>query len=297
MTRRLLILLAALSAAALLAWRFLPVRPSPASSERKLRVVATFYPLAEFARQVGGAHVEVRTLVPPGAEPHDYEPTPQDIVAASSAAVFLMNGGLDAWAERLLPDLRRDGVRVMRVQDAMPQVGHDPHVWVNPVLAESIVNQIRAAFKTADPADAAEFDIDADAYIAKLTALDVAYRDGLSRCGVHQVVTSHDALGYLAKEYGLDSVPIAGLSPDEEPSPARMAGIAKLAKDAGAKYIFFEALVSPKLAQTIADEIGAKTLVFNPLEGLTAEESAAGKDYLSVMRDNLANLRTALSCK
>jgi zinc transport system substrate-binding protein len=101
----------------------------------------------------------------------------------------------------------------------------------------------------------------------------------------------------MAKEYGLDIVPIAGLSPDDEPSPARMAQIAKLAKDAKAKYIFVEALVSPKLAQTIADEVGAGTLVFNPAEGLTAEELAAHKDYLFIMRDNLANLRLALTCK
>jgi zinc transport system substrate-binding protein len=178
----------------------------------------------------------------------------------------------------------------------MPQIEHDPHVWVDPVLAESIVKLIREAFKAADPADAASFDANADAYLAELQALDVDYRSGLSQCASRQVVASHDALGYLAKEYGLDIVPIAGLSPDEEPSPARMASIAKLAKDAEAKYIFVEELVSPKLAQTIADEVGAGTLVFNPAEGLTPEELAAGKDYISVSRENLANLRLALSC-
>lgn len=292
-----LLLLAALAAAALLAWRLLPVLQAPVpGTKADVRAVATFYPLAEFARQVGGARVEVRTLVPPGAEPHDFEPTPQDIVAASQADVFLMNGNVDAWVERILPDLRRDGVSVLRVQDAMPEIGNDPHVWVDPVLAGKIVGMIRDTFKAADPADAADFDANASAYLAKLAALDADYRSGLSQCASHQVVTSHDALGYLAREYGLDIVPIAGLSPDDEPSPARMAAIAKLAKEAKAKYIFTEELVSPKLAQAIADEVGAGTLVFNPSEGLTPEELAAGKDYIAISRENLANLRLALSC-
>lgn len=296
--KRVYIFLAVLAAASLAAWWIVPARIVPESGTHQgLEVVATFYPLAEFARQVGGTHVEVRTLVPPGAEPHDYEPTPQDIVAASQADVFLMNGNVDAWAERILPDLRRDGVRVVRSADDLPSIGQDPHVWLDPVLAQKIVGQIRDAFKAADPADAAAFDADASSYLDSLSSLDAEYRSGLSQCATRQVVASHDALGYLAKEYGLDIVPIAGLSPDDEPSPARMAGIAKLAKDAKAKYIFVEALVSPKLAQAIADEVGAGTLSFNPAEGLTDEELAAHEDYLFIMRENLAGLRLALSCK
>lgn len=296
--KRPFILLAALTICALMAWRFLPARP-PSSPEtgRKLRVVATFYPLAEFARQVGGAHVDVKTLVSPGVEPHDYEPTPQDIVAASQADAFLMNGGVDGWADRILPDLRSGGVEIVRVADAMPDIEHDPHVWLDPVLAGRIVGMIRDALAAADPAATADFDANVSAYLASLKALDADYRTGLLRCGTRQAVVSHDAFGSMARRYGLEIVPIAGLSPDEEPSPARMAEIAKLAKAAGAKYIFFEALVSPKLAETIAAEIGAATLIFNPLEGLTERESAAGKDYVTIMRDNLANLRTALLCQ
>jgi zinc transport system substrate-binding protein len=296
--KRLFIFLAVLFAAAVLAWLALPMHQrSDSGSGKSLHVVATFYPLAEFARQVGGARVDVRTLVPPGAEPHDYEPTPQDIVASSRSDVFLLNGNVDAWVERILPDLRRDGVRILRVADALPDVERDPHVWLDPVLAEKIVGLIRDSFKSADPAGSAEFDANAAAYLASLASLDAEYRSGLSQCATYQVVASHDALGYLAKEYSLDIVPIAGLSPDDEPSPARMADIAMLAKRAKAKYIFMEALVSPKLAETIADEVGAGTLVFNPAEGLTALELAARKDYLFIMRENLANLRLALSCK
>lgn len=296
--KRLFLLLAGLTACALLAWGLAASRQRPSGAgTAKLRVVATFYPLAEFARQVGGARVEVRTLVPPGAEPHDYEPTPQDIVAASQADVFLMNGNVDAWVERILPDLERDGVRVIRMQEALPEIAKDPHAWVDPVLAEKMVGLVRDAFGSADPAGASAYAADASAYLARLAALDAEYRAGLARCATRQVVASHDALGYLAKEYGLEIVPIAGLSPDEEPSPRRMAAIAELAKDAKAKYIFTEELVSPKLAQAIAEEVGVGTLTFSPAEGLTPEELAAGKDYVSVSRDNLSHLRLALTCQ
>ncbi len=288
--------LLALGAAALLLLGFWPAHRVPEKGP-KIQVVATFYPLAEFARQVGGGRVEVRALVPAGAEPHDYEPTPRDIVDASQADVFLMNGSVDAWADRILPDLRRDGVLTMRLQDDMPDIARDPHVWLDPVLAGKVVEKIHAALAAADAGDAAEFDTNASAYLSSLAELDGEYRKGLSACASHRVVASHDALGYMAKEYGLDVVPISGLSPDEEPSPARMAEIAALARSAGAKYIFTEALVSPKLAQAIAEEVGAKTLVFDPLEGLTAQDAESGRTYLSVMRDNLSHLRTALSCK
>ncbi len=285
------LLVGVLTAAAWLAIRlFAPVRPP---SNASLHVVATFYPLAEFARQIGGARFDVRTLVPPGAEPHDYEPTPQDILDAEQADLFVMNGGVDGWADRLLPDLRRHGVRVVRVADRLPEVNRDPHVWLDPVLAEDIVKSLRDALGGTDT----EYADRAAGYLAALDALDADYRSGLSRCRTHTIVTSHDAFGYLARRYELDVVPIAGLSPDAEPSPARMAEIARLVERAGTRYIFFETLASPKLAQTLAEETGARTLGFNPLEGLTPSDLAAGKNYLSVMRDNLAQLRTALVCQ
>jgi zinc transport system substrate-binding protein len=296
--RKALLLLAVLALAAVVAWRLLPSGPvPPVAHEGPLRVVATIYPLAEFARQVGGDKVRVTTLVPPGAEPHDYEPTPQDIVAASQADVFLMNGGVDAWVERILPDLRRNGVHVLRVADALPDAEKDPHVWLDPALAMRIVAMIREAFVVTDSVDAPGFDARATAYEDALKRLDMEYASGLRICPSREIIASHDALGYMARHYGLEVVPIAGLSPDEEPSPSRMAEIATLAKASKAKYIFFEALVSPKLAETIAQEAGAKTLVFDPLEGLTPAAQAAGEDYLSVMRRNLENLRTALQCR
>lgn len=259
-------------------------------------VTATFYPLAEAARRIGGAYARVSTLTPPGAEPHDYEPTPGDI-AAINGGIFLLNGGVDAWAERLLPDLRTRGALVVRVADRLPEIGKDPHVWLDPVRAQTIAALVLDALVKTDPAHADDYRRNADAYLRDLTALDSAYAAGLKTCGIRAVVTSHDALGYVAARYGFKVVPIAGLNPEEEPSPRQMAEIAETARKAGVKYVFFETLMSPKLAQTIASEVGAETAVFDPIEGLSEKAIASGKEYVSVMRENLAALRKAMVCR
>jgi zinc transport system substrate-binding protein len=283
------------------------VAPRSGSSDRtKMAVVGTFYPLAHFAEQVGGGLVTVANITPSGAEPHDYEPTAQDIEKAYAAKVFVMNGGgVDTWAERIKPDLKTKGVQVVDMQDTIvlstapsgSETTLDPHIWLDPVLVEQEVALIRDAFVKADPVNAATYTNNAASYIARLQALDEEYKTGLASCRIKDIVTSHAAFGYLAKQYGLTQIAIAGLSPDAEPSAQQMATIAQLAKKDNVKYIFFESLVSPKLAQTIATEIGAQTIAFNPLEGLTDEQISSGETYLTVMRDNLDELRIALQCK
>jgi len=283
------------------------VAPRSGSSDRtKMAVVGTFYPLAHFAEQVGGGLVTVANITPSGAEPHDYEPTAQDIEKAYAAKVFVMNGGgVDTWAERIKPDLKTKGVQVVDMQDTIAlsaapsgsETTLDPHIWLDPVLAEQEVALIRDAFVAADPKHAAAYQKNAAGYIAQLATLDAEYKTGLASCRLNDIVTSHAAFGYLAKRYGLTQVAISGLSPDAEPSVQQMVAIAQLAKKDGVKYIFFETLVSPKLSQAIASEIGAQTLSFNPLEGLSDAEVGAGKTYLTVMRDNLDKLRLALDCK
>ncbi|WP_341281321.1 metal ABC transporter substrate-binding protein [Paenibacillus sp. FSL H8-0537] len=171
----------------------------------------------------------------------------------------------------------------------------DPHVWLSPKLAQAEVAAIQEAFAKADPAHADQYKANADAYIAKLKELDDAYKTGLAGAKRTEFVTQHAAFGYLAREYGLTQVPISGLSPDQEPSPEQMAEIVKLAKEQQIKTIFFETLVDPKIASTIASEIGAKTAVLNPLEGLTEEETADGLDYIGVMKNNLEALKLALN--
>ncbi|NBS41604.1 ABC transporter substrate-binding protein, partial [bacterium] len=173
----------------------------------------------------------------------------------------------------------------------------DPHFWLDPKLAKAEIALIRDTLMDADPANAKAYAANAAAYTETLAKIDAAYETGLSACKNPTVVTSHAALAYVAKEYGFDVISIAGLSPDEEPSAGRLAEIAAMVKAKKIGYIYFETLVSPKLAQTIAEEVGAQTLVFNPLEGLTEEETAAGKTYVSVMEENLANLKTGMMCE
>lgn len=271
--------------------------------EEKLRVVATFYPLAEFSRMVGDESVDVSAIVSPGVEPHDYEPTPRDLVSIENADVFVMNGvGMDPWAEKLVPTLREKGVAVVNASEAAALLSteehgaYDPHFWLDPVFAESIVGSIRVAVAGKDPEKVDAYEASSAAALSELAMLDGEYRNALSTCARDEVITSHDAFAYLAKRYGFEVHSIAGFSPEAEPSAGRIADLADLAEKEDIRYIFFETLVSPKVSETLAREIGAETLVFDPIEGLSPEDSASGKNYFSIMRENLANLSTALEC-
>jgi zinc transport system substrate-binding protein len=300
----------------------------PAPAPRPL-VVASFYPMYEFAKQVGGNRVEVVSLVPDGVEPHDWEPSPQDLVRLRKARVFIYNGaGLESWEERFLKDLSDAQTAVVKTTEgvtprsaaagdhghpAKKAQGHrhgrkdpgeakaaeppaDPHVWLDPVRARSQVEAIRAGLAQADPTNAAAYAENAEAYGARLAALHEAFERGLQRCARRDIVVSHAAFGYLADRYRLTMIPIAGLRPETEPSPAQLAALVRLVRRTRVTHIFFERLVGAGLAETLAREVGAQTLVLNPIEGLTKEEAVAGKGYLSLMEENLRNLRTALEC-
>ena len=264
----------------------------------RLQVVVSFYPLEEFSRQVGGREVDVTSLIPAGVEPHDFEPTARDIVAIHQSDVFVYNGaGFEPWIERTLPDIQKNGVVVVNSSENIDvPMDSDPHIWLDPVLAHEQVDAITEGFITADPQHASIYEANATAYKKQLADLDTDFRIGLSHCATRSVVVSHEAFRYVARRYNLHVVSLSGISPDEEPSPQKMAEIVEFAKKNNIRYIFFETLVSPRLSETIAKEIGAEMLVFNPLEGLTPEEIAQGKNYISVQQENLANLEKALGC-
>ncbi len=266
--------------------------------------VASFYPLYALTRQVAGEHAEVLSLVPSGVEPHDWEPSPQDLKRIGRARLLVYNGaGLEPWVAKL----QRDGVLkdavVVRASEGLPLIvpegsaKPDPHVWLDPVYAQSIVRAIADGLVKADPARAATYKEKANAALQRLQSLDDAFSSGLRDCSRHEIVVAHSAFAYLGKRYGLTVVPIMGMAPESEPSPAQLAAIVKFAREKKVKYIFTEPLVSPKLAETLAREADAKTLVLNPIEGITAAEQAAGKDYVALMEENLKNLRTALGCR
>jgi zinc transport system substrate-binding protein len=282
---------------------------SNADGGKKLNVVTTFYPMYEFSKQVGGDHADVIALIPAGAEPHDFEPSAKDMTKVKEADIFVYNGIVEGWAEQALQSAPNDKRIVVEASkgielvEGLPEEGEehqdghilDPHVWLDPVLAQKEVAFIQAAFEKADPANKEDYKKNADAYIAKLKELDAEYKSGLKDVKRKEFVTQHAAFSYLAKEYGLTQIPIAGLSPEQEPSPDKMAEIVKFAKEHNVQTIFFETLVDPKVAQTVANEIGAKTDVLNPLEGLTDEDKKNNLDYIGIMNKNLEALKKALN--
>jgi|WetSurMetagenome_2_1015567.scaffolds.fasta_scaffold11817_3 zinc transport system substrate-binding protein len=290
----------------------------------KLKVVASFYPLYYFAAEIGGDKAEVINLTTAGIEPHDFEPTAQDIIKIQKSRLLILNGmGLESWGKNIkdIIDPKKTsiilasfgiidgGVCSINIAKYYPlpltnqqlnnlcQNQMDPHIWIAPFMAENIVKNILDGFVKIDPANAEYYQANAESLKNKLTALDSQYQTGLSNCQIKTFITSHNAFGYLAQIYDLKQIAIAGLTPDAEPSPAQLADIVKQAKADNTKYIFFESLDSPKLAQTVAAEIGAQTLPLNPLEGLTSEEIAQGKNYFTVEQNNLTNLQTALACQ
>jgi zinc transport system substrate-binding protein len=271
----------------------------------RLKVVAGFYPLAEAASRVGGHLVDVGNLTPPGVEPHDLELTPDQIADIQRADVVLYLGhGFAPAVERGVAGangVTLDLLQGMSLDPGEPEEGEqgpvfDPHVWLDPGLYQRIVDRTEQAMAQARPKNAATFESNAKAFEAELSALDQAYRSGLTGCARDVIVTSHAAFGYLSARYGLTQEAIAGVSPDAEPSPDRLAQLAQLVKREGVTTIFTEELVSPRVAETLAREVGVTTAVLNPLEGLSKTEVAAGQDYVSVMRSNLHTLQRALGC-
>lgn len=297
--------------------------PSPGKdgASDKLQIVATFYPMYEFARQVAGDAAEVTLLVPAGVEPHDWEPSAKDMARIHNADVFVYNGIVENWAEKALSSTKNDKRIVVEASHNLPLLkpaegeeaepgegggdshagdgeGHDhavdPHVWLSPLLAQMQVAAIVEGLCQADPNRALQYVENATAYQTKLAALDSEYRAALDGLTHRAFVTQHAAFSYLAREYNLVQKPISGLSPEREPSPDKMAEIIQFVRENQVKTIFFETMVDPKIAETIAKEVKAETAVLNPIEGLTAEEKANGDDYMSIMRRNLQELTKAL---
>ena len=272
----------------------------------KTSVVASFYPLAEAAQQVGGDLISVQNLTPPGVEPHDLELAPDDIEAIATADVIVyLGGGFQPAVEDAISQAEDavtvDALEAVDTNEAPPSEAEegltvDPHVWLDPGRYEEVVRTVADALSEADPANESTYDADADAYVAKIAALDDDFRAGLADCQRTTIVTSHEAFAYLAESYGLTEVGITGLSPEAEPSARRLAELKDLVEQEGITTIFAEELVSPKVAETLADEAGITVEVLDPLESLTEDQVAAGEDYVSVMRENLTILRGALDC-
>lgn len=307
-------ILALAAGAVLVVWFLGRMRPPSPGTEGRMPIAASFYALAEFARVVGGDAVTVTTITPTGGEPHEYEPSPQDIAAVYASRVFLFQGnGFDPWAERIADEVAAKGITVVHVlkdlgmaeepeeKDDEERQDHarsstDPHVWLDPVLSQKIVERIRDAFIAADPGHAEVYRKNAGAYLGELSALHARFERGLSSCKHRHVIVSHAAYGHLARRYGLEMTALVGLSTEEIPAPRRVSEIITIAREKGISTIFYDPLGGPRVAETIAREIGGHALSLNPIEGLTSEEAASGKTYIDLMDENLQHLRAALEC-
>jgi zinc transport system substrate-binding protein len=282
-----------------------------------MSVVASFYPLEEIARNVGGSRVSVTGLTPPGQGPHDLQITAKQVSDVQAADVVVLIGRgfqpqledalegasddvtavdlLDS-VELLSVDAQLDGTQG-EVDGEVLEGDVDPHVWLDPARMLTMVDAVADAFAAADPDNAKEYAANAEKYLTSLSGLDAEYRAGLASCESNVIVTSHRAFGYLADTYGLRQIPIAGISPEVEPDPKTLTAIAAEAEAEGVKTIFLESIAPPDLAETVANEIGATLDLLDPIEGLTQEQLDEGVTYASIMRDNLTRLRTGLGCQ
>ena len=285
-----------------------------AADDGRLRVLTSFYPMYDFACKIGGDCIDVTNMVPSGTEPHDWEPSTNDLKNLEKADVFIYNGAdMEPWADDLLVN-RSDTLHVveasenveLRTTDGEHEHAHehegadhhhgdfDPHVWLDPENAKIEMEAIRDALCAADPENSTVFQSNYEKYAAEFDALDAEFREKLAPLPNRTIVVAHEAFGYLCDAYGLTQVGIEGLSPDSEPDPGRMAEVIDFVREHSISTIFFEELVSPKVAEAIASETGAQAKMLSPLEGLSDEQAAAGADYFSVMHDNLAALMEAL---
>jgi len=283
--------------------------PTGASGDAPLAVTVGFYPYEFVAQRVGGDDVQVTNLTAPGAEPHDLELSPQQVAGLSETDLVVYARGfqpaVDEAVEQQAQDRALDVLSAVELLDGVhseeeegadeehegEELEGDPHVWLDPTRLATIAGAVADRLGELDPDRAEVFERRAVELSAGLKELDGDMREGLSDCERKQIVTSHDAFGYLAAAYGLEQVSLAGLSPEDEASPKRLAEVATYAKEKGVTTVFFEELVSPKVAQSLAREVGAEAKVLSPLEG--PPESG---DYLSAMRTSLESLRTALGC-
>ena len=279
----------------------------------KIKVTTTFYPMYEFTKHIVGDEGEVDMVISGGVEPHDYEPSAKDIKNIQDSDVFVYNNeNMETWVPTVESVLKEGNVHTIKATENMvllpgtheeehdehehnKEEHHhthelDPHVWLAPNLAMKEVEEIRNQLIKAYPSKKQVFSANADNYLKELAALDKSYKETLSNAKQKSFVTQHAAFGYLALEYGLNQVPISGLSPEQEPSPARLAELNNYVKDNKIHYIYFESNATDTIAKTLAKETGVELLVLNPLEGLTQKQLDNGENYVSVMKDNLKAL-------
>jgi zinc transport system substrate-binding protein len=290
------------------------------AGDKKITVVTTLFPLYDFAKNIGGEQVQVELLLPPGVETHGFEPKPEDVIKINKADIFLYTGKyMEPWAEDILKGIDNkklivvDSSRGIILQEEAEEHGHhehegsrtvheeenDPHIWLDFSNAQTMVENILNGFIAEDPAHKDAYVRNAAAYSEKLAGLDKRFRDGLSHCRTNTFIHGgHFAFGYLSKRYHLQYISAyKGFAPDAEPTPGRLKELVENMRRHHLKYVFYEELISPRVADTIAKETGAKLLQLHAAHNLTKEEWNQGVTFLSLMEKTLNNLKTGLECR
>ncbi len=289
----------------------------PEGEDNSIHVYASSYVLADLTEKIAGNLVEVENIIPPGVEPHDFEPSPRQMAELQKADIFVYNGaGLDAWVTKLSDTLKVDTLLIDSTQNIKLIVADDshedehkdehkdehdgatdPHVWLDPTNTILQGEVIKEALIQLDTKNQDIYNQNFEELKIRLIKLDQLYRDTLKNAERKHIFVSHAAFGYLAKRYEIEQIAISGLNPQDEPSPKEMMEIVDKARDYQIEYILLEPLVQSKYAQTIMNEINAKSLILHPIDGLTKEELDRGEDYFSIMEENLEVLKVALGVK
>lgn len=287
-----------------------------AADGERLSVVASFYPLQFLTERVAGDLAEVSTLTAPGVEPHDLELSPRQVGELGSADLVVVEHGMqpavDDAVEQQKPKHLLD-VSTAADLEALAEEGHDheheddhaatdddhggvdPHFWLDPVRSAKVGDAIAEELATVDPANAETYRKNAEALHADLDTLDKELSEGLKTCTSREVVTTHEAFGYLGHKYDLRMHGVTGISPESEPSATRLAEVADLVRELEVKAVFTEPLLPKNIAETVATETGTKVLPLDPAEGVT--DATAKDGYLGIMRANLTSLREGLGCE
>lgn len=291
------------------------------ASEEKLHIVTSFYPMYEFTKHIVKDKAQVDLLIPSNAEPHHWEPTPKDMATIQKADVMVYNSTyFETWIPSIQESIDKNSPLFVEASenislaekdggddhdhdeeaDHHEEADHDdhkldPHVWLSPVLAQKEVQTITEALVEEDPENKDFYESNSQAYIEQLKELDELYKTTLQTITHKEIITQHAAFGYLAQEYGFTQSSITGLSPSEEPSPAQLAELKEYAEEHNIDVIYFEETASPKVAETLANEIGADTELLHTIEGLSQENQEKGLDYIQLMENNLKALQKTLT--
>lgn len=307
--KRLIILLIIFSNILLLACNNNDQLSNSNNSNSNLKVYTSFYTLYDFASKVGGQNAELINIMPPGSDPHHWEPRASDIVNLENADVFIYNGlSFEHWVDDVLNSISTDKLTILEAStgidpleskhdqdnDSHHHGDKDPHIWLDPIRAKRIFENIKNTFIEVDPDNKEYYDKNYIKYIEELDSLNREYSEGLKNLNNRDMVVTHEAYSYLSHAYDLNQIAIDGLIPDSEPSPARMAEIIDYINDNDIKTIFFEDINDTKLVETIAKETGVDLKILYTLEKLTDDQISNGDDYFSLMRQNLENLKAGL---